>query len=250
MEDALISPEGMAILTGAGLIEAAEDNEIWVHKTIETKMPKDDGTSNKIADGKITVKAFEVKDANNKVITFETDNDHQVYAFLKDKNGNIITEPFSSATTGAGKITAGATFAIAESTKLAGIPSTAKLDDYTLFIDYYSKENSGVKQIDIAPDKFAGSYYIEASTLFRDQTTGRDDAAEFIIPNGKIQTNFNFTMAGTGDPSTFTFTVDAVRGRVYGSTTDVLAALQIVYPTNGDGTSERDATDHTEEAKN
>lgn len=201
MEDALISPEGMAILTGAGLVEAAKGKEIWVHKTIETKIPTGDEVKSTITDGKITVEAFEVKDASNNVIKFETDDDHQVYAFLKDKNGNIVTEPFSSATTGAGKITAEATFAIAESAKLAGIPSTAKLDDYTLFIDYYSKEDSGVKQIDIAPDKFAGSYYIEASTLFRDQATGRDDAAEFIIPNGKIQTNFNFTMAGTGDPS-------------------------------------------------
>ena len=33
--------------------------------------------------------------------------------------------------------------------------------------------------------------------------------AEFIIPNCKIQSNFTFTMASSGDPSTFTFTMDA-----------------------------------------
>lgn len=197
MEDALISPEGMAILAGAGLIEASGDNVIWVHKTLEVKMP-DSAT---LTGGKLTIAEATIKDADGNTVSFETDDDHPVYAFLKDKNGDIVTEPFSSATTGAGKITAGATFAIADSAELTGIPSTANASDYTLFIDFYKKETSGVKQINIDCDKFAGSFYIEGSTLFRDQATGRDDAAEFIIPNGKVQTNFNFTMAGTGDPS-------------------------------------------------
>jgi hypothetical protein len=33
--------------------------------------------------------------------------------------------------------------------------------------------------------------------------------AEFIIPNCKVQSNFTFTMASSGDPSSFTFTLDA-----------------------------------------
>ena len=52
--------------------------------------------------------------------------------------------------------------------------------------------------------------------------------AEFIIPNCKIQSNFTFTMASSGDPSTFTFTVDAFPGVVLGTTKKVLCAIQIV----------------------
>lgn len=80
-------------------------------------------------------------------------------------------------------------------------------DDYTLsegailYVDYYVKASSGVKQIDIEAGKFGGSYYLEASTLWRDQATGDDYPAEFIIPNCKVQSNFTFTMAPTGDPS-------------------------------------------------
>lgn len=53
----------------------------------------------------------------------------------------------------------------------------------------------------IDAETFAGYYYIEASTLFRDEATGEDFPAEFIIPRGKIQSNFTFTMANSGDPS-------------------------------------------------
>ena len=69
-----------------------------------------------------------------------------------------------------------------------------------VLVDYYVEHESGAQQIDITPDKFGGNYYLEASTLFRD-TNGVDMPAEFIVPNCKIQSNFTFTMASSGDPS-------------------------------------------------
>ena len=101
--------------------------------------------------------------------------------------------------------------------------------DTILYVDYYVKAETGVKQIDIEAGKFGGSYYLEASTLFRDQATGEDYAAEFIIPNCKVQSNFTFTMAPSGDPSTFTFTMDAFPDYTkFDKTKKVIAALQIV----------------------
>ncbi len=65
--------------------------------------------------------------------------------------------------------------------------------------------------------------------MFRDQGTGEDYPAEFIIPNCKIQSNFTFTMAPTGDPSTFNFTMDAFPDYTkFDKTKKVIAALQIV----------------------
>jgi hypothetical protein len=112
----------------------------------------------------------------------------------------------------------------------------ALADGNVVFVDYYVKADTGVKQIDIEADKFGGSYYLEASTLFRDQGTGEDHPAEFIIPNCKVQSNFTFTMAPSGDPSTFTFTMDAFPDYTkFDKTKKVLAALQIVEDKAGFG---------------
>lgn len=228
MEDALISPEGIAILAGAGLIEASSTEPVYVHKTLEMKA-KDAGVT--IQSGKVSATAITLKDENGDSVTAAIDADHPLFMFIKDSNGYIISEPFSTETKENGPGAISDALKITESTVIPGLDTTdtdgSKFNG-TVFFDFYTKETSGVKQIDIGYDKFAGSYYIEASTLFRDQATGRDDPAEFIIPNGKIQTNFTFTMAGTGDPSSFTFTVDALRGRVKGGTTDCLAAIQII----------------------
>jgi hypothetical protein len=53
--------------------------------------------------------------------------------------------------------------------------------------------------------------------------------AEFIIPNCKIQSNFTFTMASSGDPSTFTFTMDAFPDYTrFDRSKKVLAAIQVI----------------------
>lgn len=97
-----------------------------------------------------------------------------------------------------------------------------------VLVDYYVEKTSGAQQIEITADKFGGTYYIEGDTLFRTQQ-GLDMPAEFIIPNGKIQSNFTFSMAATGDPSTFTFTVDAMPDYTrFDKTKKVLAAIQII----------------------
>ena len=99
----------------------------------------------------------------------------------------------------------------------------------SVIVDYYvAREGEGAMQIEITPDKFGGNYYLEASTLFRDQR-GVDMPAEFIIPNCKIQSNFTFTMASSGDPSTFTFTMDAFPDYTrFDHSKKVLAAIQII----------------------
>lgn len=99
----------------------------------------------------------------------------------------------------------------------------------TVLVDYYVKRTANVKQVEITPDKFGGYFYLEASTLFREEATGRDLPAEFIIPRCKIQSNFTFTMSSTGDPSTFDFVLDAFPDYTkFDQTTKVLAVLQIV----------------------
>lgn len=199
-EDALISAEGMAILTGAGLLEASGDGKIRVHQkatvtgTIETK--------------KVSVVLTDAIPANGTLVT------EDIFGFILDGNEEI------SERLGAGTGTAA-------SVKFAN--ETEQTGTVTVLVDYYVDMTAGAKEITITADQFAGYYYIEGDTLFRRQADGVDLPAQLVIPNAKIQTNFTFTMAPSGDPSTFTFTADAFPGKVKGNKTNkVLYALQII----------------------
>ena len=105
----------------------------------------------------------------------------------------------------------------------------------TVFVDYYTEVNGtsaksykakATTQIDISPESFGSNFYLEAETLFRD-SDGRDYAAEFIIPSCRVQSNFSFNLSSTGDPSTFTFTMDAFPDTIIGATDKVLCAIQV-----------------------
>ena len=98
--------------------------------------------------------------------------------------------------------------AIAGTTDTEAITGNNGLDAGKIYmVDYYVLQPGS--SMTVTAGKFAGTYLIEANTLFRRQADGRDYPAQFTIPNGKISSAFTFTMAPTGDPSTFPFTVDA-----------------------------------------
>ena len=149
------------------------------------------------------------------------------------KDGEIISEPYlahEGVTTG----DTGFSVTVKGFDRATGAAYTTNdlENDYakcdSVMVDYYTERESGAKQIEITADKFGGNYYLEASTLFRNQD-GVDMPAEFIIPNCKIQSNFNFTMASSGDPSTFTFTMDAFPDYTrFDHSKKVLAAIQII----------------------
>ena len=103
-----------------------------------------------------------------------------------------------------------------------------------VLIDYYVMRTEGSTQIEITADKFGGNYYLEAETLFRNEQ-GQDMPAEFVIPNCKVQSNFNFAMSNSGDPSTFTFTMDAFPDYTrFDHTHKVFAAIQVIEYLEGD----------------
>lgn len=247
MEDALISPEGLNILTGAKLIEAETSSPIFTHQTEEI-VYGDTGwdltiTNNGEVSGTLTLAK---KPSQNTTVDSVVKYGKGIYVMIKDNNGNIITEPFTdkmkeSTSTPAGYITASNnTLTINKSTEINKLKGITDFTDYSAIIDYYEEKESGVVEINIDADQFGGYYYIEAETLFKDQATGKDMPAIFVIPKGKVQSNFTFTMAGSGDPSTFTFTVDAFPGRVKGGNKDVLAAIQVI-------TSQESGTDEVRE---
>ena len=67
---------------------------------------------------------------------------------------------------------------------------------------------------------------------------------KIIIPKAKIQSAFTFTMAASGDPSTFDFVMDAMPGYTrFDATKKVMCKIQIV----GTDSDAVDETAHTHE---
>ena len=201
MEDALLSPLGFSILSGAGLVDAAQvDGGMKVHTTLTTVVDVTDGISVNLA-----------------TLTGKTIAEEKAYAFIM-KDGQIV-ERLKPATPSDGSVT------FTRNGKASG-PLTG---EQTVMVDFYVKVATGAVEMTIEPDKFGGFYYLEASTLFRRQDNGQDMAAAFVIPKVKIQSNFTFSMASSGDPSTFTFTMDAFPDYTkFDPTKQVLFALQII----------------------
>ena len=251
MEDALISPESLAVLTGAGLIEASEDKPVYQH-IVETT---DDYTVN---GDELTIYVEHEPFLPAPVANGAVENENYACVMIT-KDGEVISEPYivSQIPEDGGQSFTEGTYAkaVAEDGKYKLIVKShdcnfgKDLDchdtnmDYKyepanlstdfgvgngILIDYYTPVRSGAKQIEIDAEKFAGTYYLEGSTLWRD-TNGVDHPAEFIIPNCKIQSAFTFTMAATGDPSTFTFTMDAFPDYTrFDKTHKVFAVIQII----------------------
>ena len=205
MEDALLSPLGFSILSGAGLVDAAQvDGGMKVHTTLTTVVDVTDVSSSGIT--------VDLGELTGKEIAEE-----KAYAFIM-KDGQIV-ERLNPSTPSSGSVTF--TRKDRAAGKLTG--------EQTVMVDFYVSVNTGAVEMTIEPDKFGGFYYLEASTLFRRQDNGQDMAAAFVIPKVKIQSNFTFSMASSGDPSTFTFTMDAFPDYTkFDPTKQVLFALQII----------------------
>lgn len=253
MEDALISPAGFMILSGAGLIEGSEAEKLPVHVAEQT--------DEVYVTAETATEAYVIVEQ-----TLSAHSDASIYVMLMN-NGEIESEPFIgvkadaaptsvhnddekgtklaalTAAVGAGRVIK--IVKTEEGASVAYDPTDVGnfTDGAVVMVDYYTDKGTGAQQIEITPDKFGGNYYLEASTLFRD-TNGVDMPAEFIIPNCKIQSNFTFTMASSGDPSTFTFTMDAFPDYTrFNKTKKVLAAIQIINESQ-DVSIYRDKTAH------
>ena len=216
VEDALLSPIGFSVLSGAGLFKD-QATEVHVHTTANAFVSEG---------GEI-----DLSDVLNS--TEEIDTKAPVFVMIAEADGSITGELVEGLTVSGQKLT-GATSAKGKN----------------VFVDFYiTKTAANVSELQIDAENFAGSYYVEASTLFRRESDGVDMPAEITLPNVKIQSNFTFSMASTGDPSTFTFTMDAFPGyTMFDRTKKVLCVIQVVEDaTAGNETRKSVMTHKTDE---
>ena len=214
VEDALLSPIGLSVLTGAGLLQGAYSTEkVNVHTTTMTTMASETTV-------KLELGANETVAAKAPIFVLKADSDGSLTGDMA-----IVTN-------------------VADGVITVETNAAFKTGDLVM-IDYYlEKDAAKVSEIQIDAEKFAGYYYVEADTLFRRQDSGKDLPANITIPNVKIQSNFTFTMASTGDPSTFTFTMDAFPGYTYfDNTKKVLCVIQVIDETVADGADAKSVMD-------
>lgn len=224
--DALLSPIGFSILSGAGLFQngngsdgTREADKDWVHfhMTSMATLVKGTGAS---ATYTIDLSSVLADYGNEAIICVD---DAPVYIMGVEDDGSLTGDLYKGTIQASGHVL---TITPATGTGMLSFPNT----DTTVMVDYYiDLPGAKVYEADITAETFGGNYYVEADTLFRDVKTGKDLPANLTFPNVKIQSNFTMTFAGTGDPSTFDFTMDAFPDYTYfDKKKKVICVLQIV----------------------
>ena len=232
VEDALLSPLGLSVLSGAGLIKGTAAEKVHVHTTtmqIVNKLDSgdvgSDGKYNGISDLKAGDFIVDLAEAASNIC-----KDAPLFVMGVDKDGSL-TGTFYTAKV----IDNHAILKLTGDSEGVAFSGGVDPEGVTVMVDYYTIKNSdNVSEIQIDAENFAGYYYVEADTLFRRQDDGVDMPANITLPNVKIQSNFTFSMASTGDPSTFTFTMDAFPGYTYfDKKKKVLCVIQVIEDATG-----------------
>ena len=224
LTDALISPVSLAMLSGAGLVKEA-GQLVHVHATTRATMKVTSGTGT--IDLTDALRTFGPISGTNQ-ISVDAGADAPIFIILTEDDGSLTGDLITSSSD--------ISFAWTNNKGILTVP-TAKINDTTavtsdvnVLVDYYViKKAENVSEIQLTAGDFAGYYYVEADTLFRAQATGVDMPANLTFPNVKVQSGFTISMSGTGDPSTFDFTMDAFPGYTYfDKSKEVLCVIQIV----------------------
>ena len=225
--DALMSPMGLAVLSGAGLIKAGDDQVVHVHITVDAS------TKAGIATIKYSDLAEEIGLNTGEDIYVCADANTLIYGTLLDGSGAGIDWIDKVDVKGGTKEEGSDLIKVTKTDSLTMTCQTSEGEtdakNGTVKYDMYVVMKQGATEVTIAPEDFGGYFYVEADTLFRREDNGQDMAATLTFPRVKVQSGFTFTMAASGDPSTFDFTMDAFPGYTqFDGTKKVCVTMAIV----------------------
>ena len=254
--DALISPVSLSMLSGAGLIKES-GQRVHVHATTAATLTVSSSTENETT---VYTGVIDLTDALNefgkisvypegqlvgnvrqpvKGVTVDAGHDAPLFIIKTEDDGSITGDIVTSSADIVYSVETEGQDPNKKVTKAKltitspvwnNDSSNAITESINVLVDYYVVKNSeNVSEIQLTAQDFAGYYYVEADTLFRSQATGIDMPANLTFPNVKVQSGFTISMAGTGDPSTFDFTMDAFPGYTYfDKSKQVLCVIQVV----------------------
>lgn len=233
--DALLSPIGFGILSGAGIFkggndadgEAGSEKDLVHFHTASLAQMTISGSTGTIDLSKVLAE-YKYGTGASAIEPKICINDAPIYVMEADADGSVTGALYS----GSFGLNQDGDQITITGLKLMdqGVLSSAQMPAaVTVMVDFYvDLPGKHVWEADITGETFGGNYYVEADTLFR-TTAGQDLAANLTFPNVKIQSNFTMTFASTGDPSTFDFTMDAFPDYTYFDTTKkVICVLQVL----------------------
>lgn len=208
--DALISPLGLMMLTGAGFGDASEKNIKHIHVTMHA-------LTDSTGAAKISYDDIKKEIGTTENIAICDDKNVKAYATILDGTGAIVDwADIVEVTEEVEDTVKKAVFTVKKSPAEGSTAVVQK--EKNVKLDFYVIMKSGLTQITIEPGDFGGTFYVEADTLYRDQN-GKDMAATITFPCAKIQSGFTIAMAANGDPSTFDFVMDCMPGYTFFDTT-------------------------------
>lgn len=191
LEDALFSPQSMAIMQGSGKVESATTGtgQVYIDVTNEVyEFPESATTA--AARTSITLK-HDFKDES--IYIYEIDDNgrwtsgQQLRGWEKNStSSNVIEKGESGTDINTQKV------AIFYKTPVNGTNGTADV-------------------IHINSDTFPGTYRVVGDTYARNRATGKDEFFQFIIHRAKVSPENTITLSADGDPSTFNMSLTVLR---------------------------------------
>jgi len=191
LEDALFSPQSMAIMQGSGKVESATTGtgQVYLDVTNEVyEFPESATTA-----------------ADRTSITLKHDFlDNSIYIYEIDENGRWTTgqqlRGWEKNSTSSNVIEKGTNGTPINTQKVA-IFYKAPVDG----------TNGTADVIHINSDTFPGTYRVVGDTYARNRSTGKDEFFQFIIHRAKVSPENTITLSADGDPSTFNMSLKVLR---------------------------------------
>lgn len=229
--DALMSPLGLSVLSGAGFEDASADNKKHIHVTMDANVVNKKATiKNSVLINELGLPGTTTK------IEICADAVAKPQGTVLDNNGAIIGWVTPGSITAASTATSGSVEG-----EVTFTMSDESYNGKTIKFDFYVVMKDNCTVISIKPGDFGGYFYVEADTLYRNQD-GKDMAATLTFPKVKVQSGFTISMAPNGDPSTFDFVMDAFPAYTkFDTTKQVVCDIAIV----GGGSVETVTASHT-----
>ena len=175
IEDALISPKSLELVTGMATQVGAQKITMRQDTVYENGVDKGDlSPLTASSTGAITLAQIPNEEAAN-ILVYEVDDD--------------CGTPLDMA---------GAT--------LSGTTLTVAAAKNKKVVVYYTYQSSAdTETYTVAADKFSGTYKLVGDTVIRNANTGKDEAFQVVIPNLKWSSELTLGFSAEGDPSTTSF---------------------------------------------
>ena len=191
LEDALFSPQSMAIMQGSGKVESATTGtgQVYIDVTNEVyEFPESMSTA-----------------ASRTSITLKHDfKDESIYIYEIDDNGRWTT----------GRQLRGWEKDSTSSNVISWSTGGTQITTQKVAIFYKTPvdgTNGTADVIHINSDTFPGTYRVVGDTYARNRSTGKDEFFQFIIHRAKVSPENTITLSADGDPSTFNMSLTVLR---------------------------------------